>query len=107
MCTCTCINHICIKFFYLLFQNFRQKMDYFKEIKSSLEENDCLKVFKSLNNDQDFFSSIPDGSNILLSNNSFLFIYLEQAATILAHSLNVLCKSGENSLVKQYQVIYF
>ncbi len=55
MCTCTCINHICIKFFYLLFQNFRQKMDYFKEIKSSLEQNDCLKVFKSLNNDQDFF----------------------------------------------------
>ena len=62
MCTYTCINHICIKFFYLLFQNFRQKMDYFKEIKSSLEENDCL---------------------------------------------NVLCKSGENLLVKQYQVIYF
>ena len=81
-------------------------MDYYKELKASLEENDCLKVFKSLNYEQDFFSSISVGSNILLSNNSFIFIYLEQAATFLAHSLNVLCKSGNESslLLKQYQV---
>ena len=82
-------------------------MDYFKVIKQSLEENNCSKVFKALNYDQDFLSNMPVGSSILFSNNSFVFIYLEQAATFLAHSLNVLCKSTDNSLPKQYQVICF
>ena len=79
-------------------------MDYFKDIKKSLEENDFSEVAKALNYDQDIFSNVSPGSNILLSNNSFVFIYLEQAATFLAHSLNVLCKSSDNSLAKQYQV---
>jgi hypothetical protein len=79
-------------------------MDYFKVIKQSLEENNCSKVFEALKYDQDFFSHVPVGSNILFSNNSFVFIYLEQAATFLAHSLNVLCKCSDSSLLKQYQV---
>lgn len=79
-------------------------MDYFKEIKTSLEENDCSKVFKALNYDQDFCANASAGQNICLSNNSFILIYLEQAATILAQSLNVLCKSTDNPISKQYQV---
>lgn len=80
-------------------------MDYFKEIKNSLEENDSSKVFKSLGYDQDFLSNTPFGSNLLFSSNSYIFLYLEHAATFLAQSLNVLCKSSENSIVKQYQVL--
>lgn len=79
-------------------------MDYYKEIKKYLEENDCTKVLKALNYDQAILSNFSFGSNILFSNSSYVFLYLEQAATFLAQSLNVLCKSSDNQIAKQYQV---
>jgi hypothetical protein len=81
-------------------------MDYSKEIKSFLENNDFQRVLNELKLDKDLIlKSIKNEPNLCCSNSSFLFIYLEQEAIFLAFSLNRLCKSKEDdSFLHSFQV---
>ena len=80
-------------------------MDYFKVIKSYLEENNCTKALANLHLDADTILKAGLDSNLCCSNSSFLFVYLEQAASFLSLSLNRLCKSPNQSIDGSIQVI--
>lgn len=87
-------------------------MDYSKVIKSRLESQDFVKTLEGLdefNYDKEaFLKQLASNANILCSNNSFLFIYFEQAASFFALSLNRLCKSiDEKPIGKYIQVLFF
>ena len=79
-------------------------MDYYKTIKGCLEDEDSLKLIECLGLDPELILKASIDSNLCCSNNSFLFIYLEQAASFLALSLNRLCKTKEKSVVLSIQV---
>ena len=81
-------------------------MDYSKEIKSSLENSDFLTVLNELKLDKELIlKSVLNDPNICCSNDSFLFIYLEQEAVFLALGLNRLCKSNEDgAFIRSFQV---
>lgn len=82
-------------------------MDYSKEIKSILESSDLLAVLDKFKLDRDqFCSAIKTNSgstNICCSNGSFLFVYLEQTASLLTLSFDRLCKSDDKSFIDSFQ----
>jgi hypothetical protein len=85
-------------------------MDYAKLIKSLLDEANFVKLLEHLNLDKELLAgNVISGkvANIVCSNSSYVFVYLEQVASILAISLNKLCKSNDESnclLVNSVQV---
>ena len=81
-------------------------MDYSKILKNSLETKNFLEIinFFEIDAKENILNSLKTNSNILCSNNSFLFIYLEQSACFLALSLNHLCKSQDTNYLQSFQV---
>ena len=81
----------------------RNKMDYSKLIKSLLESNELNSILDELQLDRDSLLT-QVVRNICCSNNSYVFIYLEQSACFLALSLDRMCKSEDKSYSKSFQV---
>ena len=83
-------------------------MDYTKSIKSYLENNDFLDVIAQFKLDKEQLLNSLNNNVSLCSNNSFLFIYLEQSAVFMALSLNRLCKTTEKTqFIDAFQVCIF
>ncbi|CAF0715754.1 unnamed protein product [Brachionus calyciflorus] len=82
-------------------------MDYSTTVKKSLEENSLLEVLNAFDLEKENILSLKQSNpNIVCSNNSFLFIYLEQSACFLALSLNHLCKTQNlNQYSKSFQCL--
>ena len=77
-------------------------MDYSKSIKSTLEATEFAQIMRHFKLDG------RDNNVYLCTNNSFVFIFLEQNAVFLAIGLNRLCKSSvdpSSSLIDSIQVI--
>lgn len=82
-------------------------MDFSKNLKFLLENNDILAVVEQFKLEKEaILSSLNTNPNILCSNNSFLFIFFEQSASLLALSLNHLCKTKDLSYNQSFQVIF-
>lgn len=80
-------------------------MDFSNSLKCLLEKNDFLEVLEELKLDKEaILSSLQTNPNILCSNDSFLFVYFEQSASILALSLNHLCKTKDSPFKQSFQV---
>jgi hypothetical protein len=82
-------------------------MDYSSFLKETFESNDLISILKQFNLDSELVCNSLNDSNICFSNSSFFFVYLEQAACILALGLNKLCKSNEKSFNQSFQVNWF
>lgn len=80
-------------------------MDFSKNLKSLLENKDILAVIEEFKLEKEaILKSLSTNANILCSNDSFLFIFFEQSASILALSLNHLCKTKDLSYKQSFQV---
>lgn len=79
-------------------------MDFSKVIKSSLENDNCLDVIKKFKIDTENLTEAARSSHLCCSNDSFLFIYLEQTASFLTFGLNRICKSTGTPLADSIQV---
>ena len=80
-------------------------MDYSKTLKSCLENVNCLNIIKKFKIDPETLTEAALNSDLCCSNDSFLFVYLEQTASFLTIGLNRICKSTETPLADSIQVI--
>jgi hypothetical protein len=82
-------------------------MNYSQVIKRYLENETIRCVLEEeLKLPIDVLEAASNEANLCCSNDSYIFIYLEQPAAFLALSLDKLCKWGENASYKEsFQVI--
>lgn len=78
-------------------------MDYSKTLKSCLENVNCLNIIKKFKIDPETLTEAALNSDLCCSNDSFLFVYLEQTASFLTIGLNRICKSTETPLADSIQ----